>query len=83
MYVCVGAMFILSVTVALHVNVNPNCRYLLICLMSLPHRAPIVLIQSALAGAVEARVPVPIPALVSLGGMDLCVNISVWFKVMM
>jgi len=42
---------------------------------------PIVPIQSALAGAVKARVPVPIPALVSLGGMDPCVNISVLFQI--
>ncbi len=55
----------------------------LACLVSLPHRAPIVLIQSALAGVVKAHVPVPTPALVSLDGMDPCVNISVCFEVIM
>jgi hypothetical protein len=54
----------------------------LVCQVSLSHRAPIVSIQSAMAGAVKARVPVRLPALVSLDGMGSNVNISVCFKVL-
>ncbi len=42
-------------------------------------RVLIVLIQSALAGAVEALVPVPTPALASLGGLEPCANFLVCY----
>ncbi len=46
---------------------------------SMFHRVLIVLILSALAGAVEALVPVPTPALASLGGLEPCANFLVCY----
>ena len=73
-------MIILLVNVVSHMFTHLDCWHFLVCLASLSYRALIALIQSALAGAVEARAPVPIPALVSLGGMDPCVNILVCLR---